>query len=162
MDKLALLEKLDDVLRYMNSNWANGANTDGDLYSGFMNQIEESIEAQLFLRFLNKLVEDKFVKKESRQISAEPSYLQFMAPTVQKDYFVIKDYYSITFDGQVFIEQGGYIQRSINEQAENTRLDKIENNQKFHRRWMTALTAILAAGTLIAAIYYLHELLKGT
>src|ERR1035437_7012600 len=41
---------------------------------------------------------------------------------------------------------------------EKARLTSIENHQKEHRLWMTVLTAVLAGGTILAALYYLTQL----
>jgi hypothetical protein len=68
--------------------------------------------------------------------------------------------YLITFEGRIYLEQGGYTQQRIKENAENIRLNKIENNQRLHRVLITILTVVLAIGTSIAAVYYLHELSK--
>jgi len=60
--------------------------------------------------------------------------------------------------GFYFIEQGGYSQRKINNDAESTRVGKLETNQMANQRRMIWLTAILAVGTTLAAIYYCVEL----
>jgi hypothetical protein len=66
--------------------------------------------------------------------------------------------YHITFEGRFWVESGGYQADFLHENAENTRLEKIEKSQKLYRLWTIWLTAILAVGTLIAALYYATEL----
>jgi len=68
------------------------------------------------------------------------------------------DLYSITFDGKYFSRAGGYKQKIINESAENTRLERLETNQRRNQIAVIWLTGVLAFGALIAAIYYLTEL----
>ena len=53
-----------------------------------------------------------------------------------------------------------YVQKKINQIAENTRLEKLEKSQRAHSIALTCLTAILAAGALIASLWYGMELYK--
>ncbi|MFN8290732.1 MAG: hypothetical protein U0U70_10770 [Chitinophagaceae bacterium] len=66
--------------------------------------------------------------------------------------------YCLRAEALFFEKSGGYMKQFISENAENTRLEKLESGQKLHRKWMTWLTAILAVVGLISAVYYLVEL----
>src|ERR1019366_440215 len=67
---------------------------------------------------------------------------------------------SITHDGLIFRNNGGYIQKNINLGLENRRIQNLENISKKNECWMVVLTAVLAIGTLIASCYYAIELWK--
>ncbi|CAN5508229.1 hypothetical protein BH09BAC6_BH09BAC6_26070 [soil metagenome] len=68
--------------------------------------------------------------------------------------------YSINFNGKLFLKRGGYNLQAINNDAENNRLKNLENDQRASRNQMNFLTAVIAAGTLVAAIYYGIEIYK--
>lgn len=59
----------------------------------------------------------------------------------------------INFDGKVFKEMGGYSGRFNREKALYLR-------QNFYDKSLTFLTAVIAVGTVVAALYYLTELYK--
>lgn len=71
----------------------------------------------------------------------------------------------ITFDGIIFINQGGYQNYYNKLLIEQNLISEIKDEQRRHskalvhlNRWMVGLTIVVAIGTLIAAIYYLVEI----
>jgi len=74
----------------------------------------------------------------------------------------VKDipFYILTFEGELMQLSGGYAQKSKNDEYKNIRLEKIESAAKANRKTVTFLTWIIAAGTLVAAVYYAIEILK--
>jgi len=133
-----LIDKLDAVLIFLSLRGSES------LFTAF--EIRESVTGFLIeemddiYSILKKLVKNEYV--EFHDISSMRRHPQ----------------YSITFEGKVFTEQGGYRQKLMNESSENIRLVKIENAQKQFRRVQNVLLTIVAAGTLIAAVYYIMEI----
>jgi hypothetical protein len=67
--------------------------------------------------------------------------------------------FSISFEGKLFwITEGGYDQKRITQEAENTRLGKLEIENRANQKWMTWLTVLLAVGTLFPAMLAIAEL----
>ena len=66
--------------------------------------------------------------------------------------------YNITWEGQFFISEGGYIGRHQRETSEKRRLDAVEQQTRMTNKQMVTLTLFVAIGTSIAALYYLLEI----
>jgi len=107
----------------------------------YKNAHKTELKNHEFNLIIDKLLKDDYIFKEQIDKSQPPRF-------------------GINYIGYIFNSEGGYEQKMINDDDENTRMDKIEENQKFHRRALTWLTSLVAVGTLIAAIYYSVELLK--
>ena len=136
------LEQLDTVLSCL---WAN---MDKRLFLSTIAELlkdEKSVPFGHILSILKKLEKDEYVEYDDSAVADSDFEFTFRV-------------YRITFDGRVWMERGGFLGDQVRRAAENTRLESIEANQKFHRLWMTWLTAILAVGTVIAALYYATEL----
>ncbi len=95
-----------------------------------------------------------------------PKYsLNSIKPIVQKlikDGYIQQegDAYSITFEGKLFVQKGGYTQQAKNDSAESIRLDKIDIAQKNFRYIQNGLLILVAVGTLAAGAYYVIEIGK--
>lgn len=105
---------------------------------------------------LIKLEKDGYVNTESKD-SIDPL---FKSP--RKDH-----YYKISFEGLVFIKNGGYeseYQKNQKEQIEYSELKKkqslLEEKQVSNQFQIVVLTWIIALGTLIAGLYYILEILE--
>ena len=142
------IKQIDGLLNYLYSDRGNSSFE--SILSG-LNAIEESkdIAGDELLRMLNKLIRDGFVHFEDIPAGYDDPFTK--APIKFRRY-------SISFDGKLFIEQGGYTQQAIRRNAESIRVETLERFQKATADRMTYLTIILAAGALIAALYYLVEL----
>ncbi|HXD92312.1 MAG TPA: hypothetical protein VNX01_03825 [Bacteroidia bacterium] len=80
---------------------------------------------------------------------------------LKKDDFIqdeANNSYSITWEGRLFILDGGYIGQYDNRYAEKIRVDKIELSQKNFRYTQNVLLILVSVGTLVAAWYYLNEM----
>ena len=62
------------------------------------------------------------------------------------------------FEGDLFVEQGSYIQQKINSVDENSRMDRIENELRANRNWTLWLTVVLTVGTIAQALYSMAKL----
>lgn len=128
---------LDDTLLFFNGiNYQMGSPFVAQKLKPILNVTELKI-----WYILNKLVED--------------GYLHKTVANARHDYF-----YTISFNGSVFIENGGYIAKSIRDAFEHNRLEKLEISQMESQKSMTRLTMIIAFGTLVAAVYYLYFLIQ--
>lgn len=64
------------------------------------------------------------------------------------------DSLSISLDGLVFRNNGGYTERRIQHNAENLRIQKLEKSTQKNALGLVIFTALLAIGTLISAWYF--------
>jgi hypothetical protein len=67
---------------------------------------------------------------------------------------------TISLDGLVFINNGGYTQKDIRLNSENLRIRDLENSAKKNSHRLVVFTALLAFGTLIPAWYFAIEIWK--
>jgi len=68
------------------------------------------------------------------------------------------DSLSISLDGLVFRNNGGYTERSIRRNSENLRIQKLEKSTQKNALGLVIFTALLAIGTLISAWYFAIEI----
>ena len=68
------------------------------------------------------------------------------------------DSLSISLDGLVFRNNGGYTGRSIRRNSENLRIQKLEKSTQKNALGLVIFTALLAIGTLISAWYFVIEI----
>lgn len=71
-----------------------------------------------------------------------------------------REQFYITFNGAVFIHNGGYATQSALIQAESERMSNIEPHQAKANRNMLYLTSVIAFGTFVAALYYYLEIVR--
>ena len=149
--KLSHLQKIDSILSAMHSRQA--ATNKPMSYNEIMEENKSLGLSELDLtNILQKLEDDKYVFVDRKPlITATNPHGQI--PLNHKCY-------SITFTGQIFDLEGGYITKRRNDVAENIRLDNIEHAQKSFRRTQNVLLFLASVGTLIAAWYYLMYLNK--
>ena len=67
---------------------------------------------------------------------------------------------TISLEGLVFRNNGGYVQRSISQMKEANRLEAIQNDFRKYSFGLMIFTAIVAVGTLISAWYFAIEVYK--
>jgi hypothetical protein len=67
---------------------------------------------------------------------------------------------TISLEGLVFRNNGGYVQRSISQTKEANRLEDIQNDFRKYSFGLMIFTAIVAVGTLISAWYFAIEIYK--
>lgn len=144
------IQWLDAVLQFMAGQWARGKNTDGDLYAMFVEKSHLEIEPGYFLKVLERLVMDKYINKELQDPFKEVGNTP-----------LLKSYYSINFDGELFHQMGGYAAEaenaSLRKRIEEDRLNRAENtSQRLNR-----LTFWLVIGTVSLAIIEIIKLFLG-
>lgn len=62
----------------------------------------------------------------------------------RQDFVKGREYYFITFEGLMLLQEGGYVGRLIREERENIRVAALEESQKENSNRLTYLTGILA------------------
>lgn len=151
--KLTPIQKLDEVLKIIAPKDNNPAtsvyesNIISILKTSFDVTDAHAIEiSNQMPQILEKLIKDGYIVLDTKRIEGE---------NLGK---IGKKSYLITFEGEVFNEEGGYKQKYINENDENIRLETLERFQKVNAHRMTCLTIVLVVSALVAAIYYLTEL----
>ncbi len=145
MKELSPIQQLDFVLSSL------------DNYSKTINEIQKELNLEISTfkdvrMILEKLVKDKYAQEIKEEVRYEgPAFLKPPGGTWSYSY-------KLSFEGKVFIQQGGYREQFKVNVAENIRLDNLEKRQK-HFEWnQTLLLTLVAVGTLIAAVYYLMEI----
>ena len=67
---------------------------------------------------------------------------------------------SISLEGLVFRNNGGYVQKAIMSNRETQKLDAIQNDFKKNAFWLMVFTAVVALGTLVTAWYFAIEIYR--
>jgi hypothetical protein len=65
----------------------------------------------------------------------------------------------LTYQG-IIQYSNGYLNTHNLKKSNAQRLQNVEVVQKFHLKWMTFLTSLIAVGTLVVAAYYIFEILS--
>ena len=146
---------LDELLKYL-------VETEHNEFAYIRNDVNnksdflKNIDNRTLHSALLKLVKDGYVNQESEKTTDR------IFNTPRTDY-----YYRISFEGLVFIKNGGYhYQYQKNQTLENLknemteRQNALELKQSRVQGQIAFLTWIIALGTLIAGVYYLIEILK--
>ena len=151
MDNLKILDELLLLLSKTNESEFAYIINDINNNSEYLKEIDSYILHSAIL----KLVKDGYVNKKTKNSTDKI----FKTP---RDY----DYYTISFEGIIFLQNGGYqneYQKNQKEQIEYSELKKkqslLEEKQVSNQFQIVVLTWIIALGTLIAGLYYIHEIL---
>jgi len=147
------LEKLDRVITYLNENLVRPVHNLNEISEGLKKEGTETELSELLL-ILNKLNQDKFVAIENREIK------HMTAPDIE-EIITVELYFSITFDGRIFSQEGGYTRKKEKEDVEVYRLRTLEQNERRQAKGLIVLQVIIAIGTAIASLYYIMEMVKG-
>jgi len=143
------IEKLDEVLTIMSSE--KGLTSDADIVKRINKISKHEYDGNEMQKILSRLGKDKYIEFEDREES-----IKWLPVT---DSLTIR-YYFITFDGELFIQMGGYAQQLITNANEINRQKNIELAAIANRKTITILTWIIAIGTFMAGLYYSIEILK--
>lgn len=146
---------LDELLKYLSvtehTQFAYIRN-DANKKSEFLKDIDNSTLHSALL----KLVKDDYVNTEMED-SIDPI---FKSP--RKD-----QYYKISFEGLVFINNGGYENLYYENQKQKSQFAELKKKQSLleqkqvsNQFQIVLLTWIIAFGTIVAAVYYLFEILS--
>ena len=146
---------LDELLKFLSK-------TEHTEFAYIRNEIEQKsnflkeIDNPTLHSALLKLVKDGYVNQKSKNGTDQ----LFNSPRTY-------DYYTISFEGLVFIDCGGYEnQIRKNQSIESLKNEMTEQQNAFEEKQVrfqgqiAFLTWIIALGTLIAAVYYFLEILK--
>ncbi len=67
---------------------------------------------------------------------------------------------AISLEGLVFRNNGGYVQKAINDKKESLKVESIQNDFRKYSFGLMVFTAIVALGTIISAVYFSIEIYK--
>lgn len=101
---------------------------------------------------LNKLKEDGYLDFVQKKDGIDQ--WQFISDLSAAEGMTIRR----NFNGHLFVGNGGYRQQKINADAENKRVEKLENENRANQTWMIWLTVILAASAFLTLVYYCVDL----
>ncbi len=142
------LVNLDTILNHLNRN-SDGFKSVFEI----RRDLESEFKSHELQAILNKLAKDGYVDFIEKNEIASIRY--------HTDGENIVRYYSISYEGRVFLDLvGGYVKQAGLNLSESIRLDKLENDQRESRNQLNFLTKLIAAGTLVAAVYYLYFLIR--
>jgi hypothetical protein len=149
------IEQLDYILKFMaNDPSARGNVTDGQIEKeinprrgdGYISII---ISPGDIVKVLNKLVLDGYVHREI------PEAGQFMSGAPIPSNKISR--YSVTWEGKFFLGQGGYAGELKEKTKKELEVERRHLADEIRATQMTNLTYVLAAGTTVAALYYLAK-----
>lgn len=124
-------KQLDDILLYFSNPdfYKNGIGEETNIYKGVKAKFSK-IDFSLLQNMIIKLSDDGYLSPTDN------------SPKKQEWWF------KITFKGILFIENGGYVQQSVREEYDRKKDSSMAKNT-------LRLSVLVAAGTSIAALYYL-------
>ena len=139
------IEKIDSILTLLAQDAVlRPFAKEDEIFASYLNKhpetIESTFEGSVVKSILDKLTDDKHIKPVEFEIWSEHRGLSH---TITK--------YTITFEGSLFHQQGGYQAQLNRQNAENNRVTELEKFQKANASRMTYLTTVLAVFSLISA-----------
>ena len=145
---------LDEILKYL-------LNTKFNSFDEIRNDANEKSD---FLKEIDNLTFKSALKKLEKD-----GYVYIVSENKISKIFnnnITEYFYSISFEGVIFLKYGGYVYQQVENQIEKIQLEKLQNNavhqaneQLSLHRQVVFLTWAIALGTLIAGIYYILEIL---
>ena len=110
--------------------------------------------AMEFDLILTKIIEDKYVSVRVGKVKSADKDGEWTS--------FDERYYSITFEGIILLDSGGYV--GLNEERKTLSnvqhsLHLLQQQQTKMQRWIAILTFVLAITSIPAAVYYLLEIL---
>ena len=136
---------LDKILKKLDDNWNKNKRLplEGE---EFLKEIEYPNRLEYFIELVDILKDDGYIKLNHSRDKYDTDFNWYEHSTI------------ITVKGILFLNNGGYQQKIIKDNAYQKRLEAMENRISKATIWMAIATVILAIGGLIAAWYYLYEI----
>lgn len=141
------ISDLDDVLAYMAGPFGTHHITFDEILSHFQKDARWQNQGYYLTKVMNKLSKDGYIEYSDKE-DYDRSKVYAIKTNIRA--------YSITWDGIYFLKLGGYKK----EIESKNKLQTIEGDLKKLQVRTYVLTLIIMAGTSIAAIYYILEILK--
>ena len=143
MEEKNPIQKLDEVLNFLNKNHEH-QHAVISVKEGLSIKLDESIIGMI----LDKIVRDGY---------AEMRNVPYEKPIIKGDTIKISEYtYSITFEGQLFLQKGGYGQQESDNILHRANLETLESirrrNEKLLSRgtiWLAVLTGALVVTEIL-------------
>lgn len=141
---LSPLQKLDKVLEILHDYHIEKVNPN---IAELLLRANDQITLPESYLILNKLIADKYA------IAIHDDSLNALVTEKQLTH-------KITFDGLVFIEQGGYLMEQETISSEKARIESTIIFQREQTLYLNRLTFWIAVASCIAAVYYLYFLFQ--
>lgn len=104
-------------------------------------------------------IREKISKKIAEQFQLKEWEISVLFHHLLIDQYIISiDPLSISFDGLVFWGKGGYTGKHRLGIAEQTRINKMEDEIHIYSKGLMIFTGLVAVGTIISAIYFAIEI----
>ena len=108
-----------------------------------------------------KSVKENITQLTIDQFNLKEWEINIMLYTLLIDKFIKSvDPLTISLEGLVFRNNGGYVQKSLREKSEAIKIEKIQNDFRKYSFGLMMFTAIVAFGTLISAWFFAIEIYK--
>ena len=158
-DKLSILQKIDLVLKAIAQN-SHPLNASPDIsYRELYNILTERGFNNAYIIGEFKLIIAKLLR--DGYVASRKGGETHIDTDGNKNTYVVH-YYSVTFEGIVFIESGGYIgQNEERKKTSNAQrsLHQLQQQQTKMQRWIVILTFVLAGTAIPSALYYILEII---
>jgi hypothetical protein len=140
--EISPIQKLDTVLKIIAVKYPTGV---GEQYfyktlRSVFDEVKKLIpnaELSELVMILNKLIKDEYA-----EMMKETAF-----GTIDE-----KEYYSITFEGKLFLQQGGYQIKEIEDKNNRMRMDELEKRQNQNEQRLIKLNRWVAIGSVGAAV----------
>ncbi|GAA3988151.1 hypothetical protein [Mucilaginibacter dorajii] len=147
MQQISPIIKLDVVLGYMANKQPPTHETS--------HKISKTVNIELneLQLILNKLIKDGYVDFEDEVLHDTAIISPSGKPAIRRSYI-------ISFEGLFFFQNhGGYKSHAENNLSQQSRLEKLERQQRKNNERLTKLTFWIALASGVAAVYYIIEIL---
>lgn len=104
-------------------------------------------------RYVGHILVD--IKKVVNKLQKD-GYLEMIGLTLIQP---IDTIYTVSLEGVLFHNEGGYTGRFNRQNAESIRLEYVENHRMENDNKMTSLTRVLAFGVFFSSLYYLVDIM---
>lgn len=143
MEEITPIQKLDEVLNFLNKNHEH-QHAVISVQQGLLIRLDESTIGMI----LNKIVRDGY---------AEMRNVPYEKPIIKGETIKTSEYtYSITFEGQLFLQKGGYGQQESDNILHRANLVSLENIRKRNEKllaygtiWLALLTGALVTTDIL-------------
>lgn len=141
MTQIQILTKIDHVFLKLKEQTNLSASVNYNYIKNLIvdNHPEYNIDALTLSNIIAQLIKDEYLSVQKATNKDE------------------EDMYYVTFQGQLF---EGYLAQYRNKMANSNRIKKLEDLTLENAKKLNTLTTWIAIGTIIAAVYYVIEIIK--
>ncbi len=106
-------------------------------------------------------VKENITKLVTKKFNIKEWEINILLYTLLIDKYIKSvDPLTISLEGLIFRNNGGYIQKELREKSEATKIERIQNDFRKYSFGLMMFTAIVAFGTLISAWFFAIEIYR--